>query len=345
MIRTTCIERGLAIAALALALGAPRVAHAQSAEATALFKLGRQLVEQGKWADACPKFDAAFKLDPTARGALLNLADCHEHVGLIAHAWAEWNLLGDLARKAADDARAAEAKKHADALEPRLPKLRVGVAGTQPDLGVWRDDEELKSAEYNLELPIDPGMHTITVKRGDAKLESKNVDMKEKAHESVSFDLDRIAKDHPAPKETPAASGKVVQTNTVVVNGATEPKGPPALKVAANLFLGVGLTAAVFGGAFMAIATGLSADKNTDCTNVPLGSTTWVCKSSSVASNMRLATTLGEVGQWVAIGGGVFVATAIVFYIVAPKDKEKHAPQVSFGPIPGGAAFSLGGAF
>jgi hypothetical protein len=341
--------------ALAAALLVPAIARAQDPEAAALFAAAKDLASKGQWADACPKFEAAQRKEP-ALGTLMNVADCHEHTLSIFRSWGEWRLAYEQAKKANDDARADLAKRRADAIEPRLPHLKVVVSGMQSDLSVWRDDKELDTAEYNTDLPIDPGSRTITVRRGADTIASTKVDLKEKAHELVTFDLDAIAKSHPAPVATTSGGSKtgdgraVVQTNTVVVNGGSnEPKSTPAGKVAANIFLGVGLTAAVFGGAFMGVATALSSNKSSDCTQVsaPQASPTqWVCNSNT-AANITTAQTLAQVGQWVAVGGAVLVVTAIVLFIVVPKEKEKErtAPVVGFGPIPGGAALSLGGAF
>jgi hypothetical protein len=226
--------------------------------------------------------------------------------------------------------------------------LTVVVKGMQSDLSVWRDDKELDTAEYNTELPIDVGSRAITVRRGADTLATTRVDMKEKAHETVSFDLDAVAKDHPTSGGAKTGDGKVVQTTTVVVNAVSnEPKSTPAGKVAANIFLGVGLTAAIFGGAFMGVATALSAKKGSDClqTSGPRVSPTQYVCNSNTADNVAIAQTLAQVGQWVAVGGGVLVVTAIVLFIVVPKEKEKATPQVGFGPIPGGAAMTFAGTF
>jgi hypothetical protein len=172
--------------------------------------------------------------------------------------------------------------------------------------------------------------------------------MKEKAHEGVSFDLDFIAKEHPAPVAPPpkTGDGKVVQTNTVVVNAGQEQKGPSAGKTVANIFLGVGLTAAVIGGAFIGVSALLAKDKGNDCAQLPGNSNSWVC-AHGTASNIETAQTLNTVGLVTAIVGGALAVTGIVLLIALPKDKEKeNRPQVSFAPVPGGGAFmALGGRF
>ena len=70
--------------ATALYVG-PALGDANPALAQSLFEEGRQLMSNGKFAEACPKFESSYKLDPAA-GTLLNLAVCHEKVGRTAAA-------------------------------------------------------------------------------------------------------------------------------------------------------------------------------------------------------------------------------------------------------------------
>ncbi len=63
-------------------LGLSGLARAQSAgtnnraAAEALFSEGRSLSAKGRYAEACPKFEASQQLDP-GLGTMLNLAECY----------------------------------------------------------------------------------------------------------------------------------------------------------------------------------------------------------------------------------------------------------------------------
>ena len=64
---------------------APRVATASptptdAEQADKLFAEGRALITANKPAEACEKFEAAIKLDPTAAGTMLNLGVCYEQL-------------------------------------------------------------------------------------------------------------------------------------------------------------------------------------------------------------------------------------------------------------------------
>ncbi|APR77729.1 Hypothetical protein A7982_03076 [Minicystis rosea] len=132
------------------------------AAADTLFREGRALVKQGKYADGCPKLAASQKLDP-AIGTLLALGDCYELAGQTASAWATFNDAGAMARKAGDQRRGDEAARRAGLLEPKLSKLVIEIA---PDaraegLEVRRNGKTIDTALLGAAIPIDPGEQTI----------------------------------------------------------------------------------------------------------------------------------------------------------------------------------------
>ncbi|MBK7584930.1 MAG: PEGA domain-containing protein [Myxococcales bacterium] len=169
--------RGLAVF-IALALAAPGLG-AQTRDPTAaeaLFKAGREATTAGDYASACPKFRESNRLDP-APGTVLNLADCEEHLGHVATAWTLFREVTQ--RVPTTDERYAIAKQRAAALEPRLPKLNVVLAGGAPKgARVLRDGIELGPAAQGTALPVDPGPHTVVVEapgysRSETRVEAK----------------------------------------------------------------------------------------------------------------------------------------------------------------------------
>ena len=141
------------------AAGGP--AHAQSAEAEALFRDGRVLIKAGKLAPGCDKLAASERLESSV-GTLLNLGDCREKLGKLASAWASFRKAEALARRTGgDEKRQAEAQRRARQLEPRLANLEIRVAHRVDGLIVHRDDEQVDDAGWNTALPVDPGRYTI----------------------------------------------------------------------------------------------------------------------------------------------------------------------------------------
>ncbi len=151
-----------ALVAIALAIaGLAGVAHADPAVAEAEYKRAKELVSQGKYVEACPLFEASYKEEPLL-GAQINMADCHEHVGKTATAWAEFDEVAEKARRANDPTREAFAREHAAALLPKLAHLTLKKpASLLPGLTVTREGTDV-TALLGTPLPVDPGPHSIT---------------------------------------------------------------------------------------------------------------------------------------------------------------------------------------
>jgi hypothetical protein len=73
----------------------------------------------------------------------------------------------------------ADAKTELEALEPRIPKLRIQVQGAAPDEVELRiDDAKAEGAWAGIDLPADPGHHRIVGKR-NAQIVELAVDLVE----------------------------------------------------------------------------------------------------------------------------------------------------------------------
>ena len=159
----------------ALALGASiylmaPVAGAQSDPATArtLFDEGRKLAANNQFDVACPKFQESYRLDPGI-GTLFNLADCWEHIGRTASAWATFLQVVDEASRTKQADREKIARARATALEPKLSRLVVRVDSKDAGLQVTKDGTIFGAAQWGSALPIDPGQHLIEA-RAPSKL-------------------------------------------------------------------------------------------------------------------------------------------------------------------------------
>lgn len=291
---------------VALALASSGARASDSAGADVLFQAAKELVQQNKYAEACPKFEASYKLDKTL-GTLLNLADCHEHVDKIASAWAEWGEASDLAKKDGDK-RAEYADKRRSALAPRLPKLQVHVVNPVGTLDVWRDDVKLDPASFDTPLPTDPGERAIVVKRGEQILKKQTVKAAEGETRTVELDL--------------AALDKAVPPLAKASSGALGPYRPPSTKLRTIGLVvgavGVGAVVAAGGLELGALAKKPSA---TQCVGI-------YCTPEGM-NQVRSAQTLANVGQWVGIGGLVAVAVGATFFLASPSSAPARASAAS----------------
>jgi tetratricopeptide (TPR) repeat protein len=316
-VRRIEIARALAVlAAAALGVTSATARADDSAAADALFQQAKTLTEQKRWAEACPKFEASYKLDRTL-GTLLNLADCEEHLEHLAGAWAHWGEAVELAGKAGDK-RADFAAGHRAALTPRLPMIRIDASAEKTTLEVYRDGVKIDPAAYAVPLPSDPGKHVITARRGAETLAQREVVAREASTVVVTLDLAAIEKAAapPAPVGAPQSSNR---TAGFVVGG-----------------IGVATVAAAGALEIAAIVSKGAAGAPGACVNK-------VCTPSGIDA-INKARTLATAGQWVGIGGILVSAVGVTLVLTAPRPAARPPLTVTGWATPTGAGLVLGGA-
>jgi tetratricopeptide (TPR) repeat protein len=135
---------------------APRAGEGQAEE---LFDKGRRLLLSGRYEQACPVFDASFRLTATV-GTLLNRADCYEHTGRLADAWRLFDQAASWAAREQAGKRREVAFTRALSLAARLPwievKAEVGAKVSLDGALLGREGEGRRT-------PINPGSHTLLV--------------------------------------------------------------------------------------------------------------------------------------------------------------------------------------
>jgi hypothetical protein len=142
----------------------PTVAGAADAErkaqAETLFQEGVKAIDANNVEEGCAKLEESERLDP-AIGTEFRLADCHERLGRLASAWAAFL---ELASKVAKPAQVEKARARADALLPRLSRIRLLLppsVATLDGLEILRDGVRVGRAAWGSALPVDPGSHRI----------------------------------------------------------------------------------------------------------------------------------------------------------------------------------------
>ncbi len=152
---------------VALALGmfcpAARADGGQDgSEAARLFQEAKELMDQGRYAEACPKLDRSRALDPQV-GTTLNLAFCYESLGKTASSWSTWlDGAAEAGAKGQAD-REALARRRAAQLESRLLRITILVA-PQPDeeaIDLRLDGVPISKRRWGAPTPVDPGPHWV----------------------------------------------------------------------------------------------------------------------------------------------------------------------------------------
>jgi len=346
---------GLALATAAVGPASAQPTREDRAAATALFDEGRKLAADKKYAEACPKFEAAMRLDP-GMGTLFNLSDCHEQIGRTASAWSGFRDVAAQAKAEGQPDREKAARDRAAALEPKLSKVRLMVPAELAGLAltITRDGSPVPAALVGTAIPLDPGPHTLRV----------TAEGKEPWETKITVGVQGGVVDVPVPVlAAKKADGPAVATATVPVGTASgAPSASAVVTAAPSATVGdapvrpwqkpLGITAAVAGvlGLGAGVALGVVAKGTYDESNkANCDAVTHACNAEG--DKMRKdAVAMGNIGTVVGIAGAVIGAAGIVLWIVAPSapaagpvksasksgDKSASWKSVRVGASPGG---------
>jgi hypothetical protein len=299
------------------------VLHAQptssdAAIAQSLFDEGRKLMAEKKYAEACPRLERSYKLDP-ATGTLLNVAVCHEDVGKTATAWNEFRDVVAKARRENREDRAKFAQEHIDRLKDRLSTLTVKQAGQEVGLAWKLDDANVGTEALGIALPIDPGHHTVEAVAPGKTAWKATVDIVRDG-ETKTIEIPALAL-LPAPviQRSRGPSGWVFVTGSVALLGF----GAMAL----------GGIEALSSWSTRTAACGIGGDPNA-CSQAGLN-------ADGAARTWAIVSDIG-----LGVGATAAIAT-IIIAAVTVRGKGTAKEHASFAPVltPTGAGIALGGAF
>jgi serine/threonine-protein kinase len=301
----------------------PRVAFAddKAAAAEVLFEEAKRLASEGDHARACPKLEESQRLDP-GLGTLYRLADCYEHVGRTASAWAAFREVAAAAKNAGQLARADDAKKRADVLETTLARCEIRVAAPDtPGLVVTRGSTEVGRGQWSVLVPVDPGEVTVQASAPGRKTQTLSVRV-------VAGATTRL--DVPALEILPAPVAAAAPTGDRAAASLRTPPlderstwGTPhtlALVAAAAGVVGVGVGSA-FG--LVSLARKGDADAHCDAANT--------CD----AAGLQLRRDAISAGNLSTVGfavGGVLLAGGAVLWFTAPRASPSRSLRAGVAP-------------
>lgn len=321
-------------AALLLLSATPSRAEPTPAEkkaaAQTLFDDARKLTADGKFAEACPKFVESVALDATM-GTKFYLADCFEHIGKIASAWAYYVEVTDAARAVGMKDREAYAREHAEALLPKLSRLTIQVSAEArgaAGLSVTRDGLVINQAIWGTAVPVDPGDHVVSASAEGKAPWTERVEVKDPG-QTVTIEVPAL-RDQPKDKSSPPPP----------------PPPPPPIKVVppprsgstqriAGVVVGVlGLGGIALGAGFGVRAIG----KNSDSNEGGHCDAQSFCDSTGLTLRKEsiTAATISTVGF---VAGGALLAGGVALLLTAPRAAPKKAP--SAGLVVGPAGLSM----
>lgn len=182
------IRPRILVGLLIVSVAAPGASAQEPAAAEAAFREGRALMKDGRYREARDKLALSHRLDP-AIGTLTNLGICHEKLGKLATGWAQLNEAADLAARAGQSDRAKKIRAYARALEPRLPRLLIRIAGVRPPgLVVTRDGAEITMI-LGTAVPVDPGTFVVEASAAGRARWRRTIEIVEGEAVNVEIDL------------------------------------------------------------------------------------------------------------------------------------------------------------
>lgn len=285
---------------LAILLGAASRALAQPSEtvtraaARAAAEEGLALYDSGQYPAALDKFNRADDLVHAPTMSLM-AARCLEKLGRLVEASERYRVASraQLDAGASDGFKAAvvKAEKQYKALQPRIPRITLGVSGASPgDVEITIDGKAVPVAMVGIERPTDPGHHTVKGRRG-AEVVVREIELKEGDAIEVAL---RLAGGDAAP----AAAGAVGATQRAI--GWTG--------------VGLGVAGLVFGG----VTLGLKISAQNGLTSSSGCTPDFVCPPSAKAAVDHYYTLRPMPVAGFAAGGAALAAGAVLL-LTAPR--------------------------
>jgi hypothetical protein len=310
-------SRAVVLASLFLIASVARAEPVQRSAAQALFDEARSLVEQGRSAEACPKFAESQRLEP-ASGTLLELALCLEKQGKTASAWVQYNEALTLASREGNHARQELARKSLSDLAPRLARLSLRLPEERPQ-GFWLklDGVRLGEAAWGIALPVDPGEHVVEI-GAPGRLDARVSVTATEPGQALLAQLPRLGT---APPVAPSPPAPVAQTRDLPDARAWR------FKMGAGTSLGAGALALGAGVYFGLRARSEWKRREAHCDERG-------CDASAVAASEQAETFARTADVALGVGAaGLVVGTLL--WVLAPKAKQ-HLSVTRRGLVLGG---------
>ncbi len=328
------VSTAVLLSALSLSSGA---FAADLVLAESLFREGRELMEKGDYAAACPKLLESFSQDAST-GTLLALSLCQEQAGQTASAWAGFAGVITRARRDGRPDREQAARDHLAALEPKLSRLTLVVdeaAAAVPGLVVKRDGVALGRAAWGTASPVDPGVHLVEAS-APGKVTWKGSITLGAAADLQSLTVPVLA-DAPAEAAAPAETGVSTAFST---DSAPARAGAP-LRTIGLVVGGVGLVGLGVSGVFALRTTSLNKESKSDG-----------CDSNNQCPPDALqkredAVSAAGVATITLIAGGVLTAAGVTLFIVGGPKKPADSARLEATPAasPGFSGLLVRGQF
>ena len=318
-------------------------AHADNKDkADALFKQGKKLMGEKRYADACEAFEKSYKLDPGI-GGQLNIGKCYEEWGKIGRAFIAYEAAEKMA-KDAKDPREAKIHELVVALEPNVPHLTIKVPkDAPPDFKVTVDNRP--PDKLGEPFVIDPGPHLVEWSVKGSPKRSKVVPLERGGDSEVTLDI-------PKPTDKPqkivggsAPSGTTGSGDPSGGTGAGSGTPPPPPPPGRNMRIG-GIAMGAAGGLAIGISSFMTLSargKYNDALDMYCGGMKDNCDTTGLEVTRDARSTANK-ATVVFIVGVALVGGGAALYFLAPKGPaEQQTVYLTPSVSPDGVGIVFGG--
>ena len=268
-------------------------------EAQKAFAEGKELLSQGRIAEACAAFERSETLEE-AGGTLLNIADCKARQGAFASAVRSLEAAQRLAKRAGRDDAERFIRDELDTMSKKVAHLAVALPSSRPaGLTLRIDGQETKVEGDKTDTPIDAGVHDIEASAPGTVSYRASVRVSgEGAAITIAVpELERATiPSSPAPLIPPP-------------HAPQEHSFPPARRIVGYSMIASGAVATVFGAIFGGVALSRSHRAVALCPHPTCSSADGVIASGEAHSFADVSTALLVSGIAIA-GTGFIVAFA-----------------------------------
>ncbi len=311
---------------------------ASAEKADKLFKKGKKLLAEKKYADACAAFAEVDKIE-TGIGAKLNVARCFEEWGRLATAY-RWYVDAETMAIAGKDDRAAKIKEVMAELDINVPRVTIKVPeGADPDVldTLTIDGKPVVLATLGIEQRVDPGPHMIEFVVEGAK-KRKMAPVERGGSSEVTLDIPKGTGKPRKPKIFKAKDG--------TTDPDPDPETPPAPGRTQRI---AGIALVATGGVAIGVASALTLSARgsyKDALEEHCMGSTSMCSAEGLTITAD-ARSRANVATVITIAGGAAIIGGVVLYLIAPKASTSGEHALYLTPTVGddGGGVVFGGRY
>lgn len=280
-------------------------AHAQSPadlkKARAQFQRGIELEQASNWTDAIQQFREVGQVRMTAQ-VRFHIAFCEEGLGRLVTALGGYDLALSEADTVGPDFK-NEVETAIARLREKIPKLFIERGSGADAALVQLDGVDVGASSIGVEVPLDPGPHSVTAAAPGYKPYSATVELKEREVTKVTLELEV----NPEPVAPPPKERVVI---------VPQEKGPN--RTVPYVIGGAGIVLLGTGGALFALRQSNKAELEKDCPDPDH------CGKSNedTYDKVKLYGVLAPVAAGVGVAA---IGTAVALIVFEKKPEKKSA--------------------